>query len=259
MRQIYNALKAGIPVPDYRHFTARLEMASSWLAFGRYQNARDELARLQAEARAAGRDDIAQIARLRSLWVDFVESSSVNGLEHAAKSTDPRLAILSMGAKILLGRVYREKGEIARSDAIFATVKTSGKNRILLYAPPYELAIQEVGLPASAVNPISLASAINTIDRVSGSFSDTWIDVGFRIRPDGSVDQLEVLRTSGQSDWAGPVLKSIRGRRYSASADGQATYRHERYTYTAGYEVATGSRMTRRSPRARVEYFNLDP
>jgi tetratricopeptide (TPR) repeat protein len=257
MRQIYYALKAGISVLDYRHFTARLEMASSDLAFGKYEDARAELARLQADARAAGRDDVAQIAQLRSLWVDYLESGSTGGIEHASRAADPREAILATGAKVLLGRIYREKGDVARSEAIFATIRS--KNRMLLCAPPYELAVHEVGLPPSPNNPIGLASAINALDRVSGSFSDAWMDVGFSIAPDGTVHDVEILKHGSSTDWAAPVLRSIRGRRYSASIDNQPTYRRERYTYTAGYEVSTGSRMRRRSPRARVEYFNLDP
>jgi uncharacterized protein (DUF2267 family) len=66
-RSILHALQAGLPTEDHRHFTARLEIAQSLLAFGRYQEAQTELRTLAGLARAAGRQDVADIAELRRL------------------------------------------------------------------------------------------------------------------------------------------------------------------------------------------------
>ncbi len=97
----------------------------------------------------------------------------------------------------------------------------------------------------------------NVGDRLVDNFDDKWIDVGFWIRPDGRVEALEIVRRRGGASWAEPLLRSIRGRRYAAS-DGASTYRLERYTYTSGYnEYGSGTRTATRSPRARVEYFDL--
>ena len=90
---------------------------------------------------------------------------------------------------------------------------------------------------------------------LSDTFEDTWIDVGFWVLPDGRVTGLEVVRHQSRTDWAEPLLESIAGRVYSAAP--QATYRLERYSYTAGYEQRTGSRLFQRTMAARAEYFDL--
>ena len=104
------------------------------------------------------------------------------------------------------------------------------------------------------MNPMMTASA----NRMSEDFERAWIDVGFWLLPDGRVSGLEVLRRGAEASWAEPLLESIRGRIYSSAAE--ATYRLERYTYMTGYEdstTSTGTRLARRTPRARVEYFDL--
>jgi hypothetical protein len=94
-------------------------------------------------------------------------------------------------------------------------------------------------------------------DGMVDNVEDKWIDVGFWIRPDGRVEDIEIVRHRNESSWAEPLLHSISGRRYSTS-DGSSTYRLERYTYTAGFDdQPRGRRIATRSPRARVEYFDL--
>jgi hypothetical protein len=260
-RQIYNALKQGIPAPDVRHFTARIEMASSYLAFGRYSEARGELAQLEREAHAAGRDDIAQMAELKALWVDYVESpSAISEISKAAQNPDPRKSILAIGAKALLTQIHGEEGKLDR-DSFLASVKTPSTHRVLLFDPPYELATHDT-LPGPELNgslgPSTLTQG-NVLNRLSDTFRDSWIDVDFWIAPDGRVTDLQILRQGSNAGWAAPLLASIRGRRYSVSSDGKPTHRIERYTYTAGYEMRAGSHLMQRSPRARVEYLDLTP
>ena len=96
----------------------------------------------------------------------------------------------------------------------------------------------------------------NLADRMLGNFDDKWIDVGFWVRADGRVEELEIVRRSADASWADPLLASIRGRRYAAGD--AATYRLERYTYTSGFQHNdTGTHISGRSSRARVEYFDL--
>jgi hypothetical protein len=260
-RAIYEALKQGIPVPDVRHFTARIEMASSYLAFGRYNDARDELRALQREARSVGRDDIAQIAEVKKLWIDYVESpSALPEITRSAADTDPKRSIVAGGAKFLLTQINGEEKKLNRDPAI-GTVKTPSTHRVLLFNPPYELATHE-NPPAPGLNGSISASTLtegNVLNRLSDTFRDSWIDVDFLIQPDGRVSDLQIARKGADTGWATPLLQSIRDRRYSESSDGKPTHRLERYTYTAGYEMTTGSHMMRRSPLARVEYMDLTP
>lgn len=266
-REILRSLQTGLPTEDHRHFTARLEIAQSMIAFGQYEQARRALDELAERARAAGREDVAAMAELRAIWVSYLQAphgTARRRLVELSEATDPRRRILSIGAKMLLVRIYSEQGETARADALVAELGRGSERRRLLFSPPYELLQadspaaqrQRVEQVMGTSGGLLLTSDLNQL--IPGNFEDKWIDVGFWIRPDGRIDSMEVLRRRGDDiSWANPLLQSIRGRRYSTTSGGESTYRLERYTYTSGYEMRTGSHTQQRSPRARIEYFDL--
>lgn len=67
-----------------------------------------------------------------------------------------------------------------------------------------------------------------------------------------------MVRSSGDYEfWAKDLLGAIRGRVYSPSPDGAATYRLERYTYTSALGKMSGTRLQARVGHARVEYYDL--
>ncbi|HEV7660883.1 MAG TPA: hypothetical protein VGO55_13675 [Allosphingosinicella sp.] len=255
-RDILRALQAGLPVEDHRHFTARLEIAQSLIAFGQYDQARRALNELAERARAAGRDDVVASAELRGLWLSYLQAptgSAQRELTALSRSADPRRSI---GAKILLVRIYGERGQSARADSLIAELGRSSQRRQLLFNPPFELLTQDLAPTADEV--VRQGRSMDTsIGRNPGNMEDKWIDVAFWIQADGSVTGLEIVRGDGERVWADPLLESIRRRRYSQAAGTEATYRVERYTYTSGMESRAGSRIMQRSPRARVEYFDL--
>lgn len=262
--QILVSLQAGLPVEDHRHFTARLELVQSLEALGRPETARRELRQLAQVARAGGREDVANLGELRLLWMDYMEAPSGPArrrLIEMARWTDPERGLLSHGARVLLIKIYSREGDSARADAIMAEMARAGDApRQLLYQPPYQLA-QQSDIEGNrqrlgaAVNGGRLTD--NLAERLTDTFDDKWIDVGFWVQPDGHVDDLQVLRGGiGSNGWATPLLESIRGRRYSPGE--QPTYRFERYTYTSTlHYTATGSHIPDRVPRARIEYLDL--
>lgn len=256
-RATLRALQTGLPIEDHRHFTARLEIVEQLVAFGQYDQARRDLAELAERAAAAGREDVAIMAELRSLWIAHLQAPGGSQVERSliglSRSSDLRRSI---GAKMLLVRIYGERGQTERADALIAELGRGNVQRQLLYAPPYDMRARDQG-GAQQYSDGTYTSTDTTLARRVGNMEDQWIDVGFWIQPDGQVGNLEIVRSDGARDWASPVLESIRGRRYSRLDGTQATYRLERYTYTSGYEARTGSRIQQRSPRARVEYFDL--
>ncbi|HYD14302.1 MAG TPA: hypothetical protein VEC11_15765 [Allosphingosinicella sp.] len=264
---ILRSLQLGIPREDYRHFTARLEIADLQMAMGNANRARRELGELIAIARANGREDVAVMAELRTIWFDYIVSrqgDSRRRLEAMAAITDPAQRLRQVGATVLLSRMYRANGEAARADALLAALaRRSSPRRRLISSPSYQLAQQEVAdsgdVIASAGGPDATRMAVglgSTIHRIPQNYRDKWIDVGFWVMPDGRVTGLEIVRNgSGVTSWSEPLLEAIRGRVYSRGPE--PTYRLERYTYTAGYREATGTRMMQQSPRARVEYLDL--
>ena len=98
----------------------------------------------------------------------------------------------------------------------------------------------------------------STTKRVAGNFDDMWADISFRITPEGKVDDLRIIRSKGNLNWTRPLLISMAGRRYTPGRPKDpSSVRTERYTYTSGYEVQTGTRTAEHSPKARVEMIDL--
>ena len=259
---ILNALQAGIPQEDHRHFTARFEIAEIQMMSGNFAGARRELQRLIQAARAAGREDVVTFAELRDLQYELVAfpgSDARGRLQQWARLTGPEQRVRSVGAKLILASMYRADGDVARADAILAEVGRDyrgGSRRRLLHSPPYTLMHQGARLPdGTDIADVTTYQASRTLNRLPPNVEDAWVDVGFWILPNGRVSGTEVLRRGADPAWARPLLDAIRGRVYAEAAE--PTYRLERYVYTTGYERVTGSRMAMRSPDGRIEYFDL--
>jgi hypothetical protein len=256
---ILSALQAGIPIEDHRHFTARLELSDVEMLTGRYRSARRELGELAREALAVGRRDVATIAWLRMLWFDYMydpHGSARSELIRRSRLTDPADRIEAVGARILLARIYRSERDDARADALIAEIGRGGSaaHRRLLHDPSYQLNQLEARLEGDQGVDDAIRYG-NTLNRLTVNYEDKWIDVGFWVLPDGHVSGLDIIRRGSGIDWADPLLASIRGRLYSPAPE--ASYRLERYTFTATMQATTGTRMLRHSPRSRVEYLDL--
>ncbi len=241
---ILRTLERGLPREDHRHYTARLEIARIMMQSGRLVVARDQLLTLASHAREAGREDVAVLAELRAVWVSYLmapHGGAVSRLLEMSRDTNPDRRTTATGAKVLLARVYRDRGDVARSDALIAELaRNHSVRRNLIFSPSYEL----------------LSQASEQVE-IPDVYDDQWIDVGFWVQSDGRVEGLEVVRHRGTPDWADPLLRSIGGRMYTPSADGTPSYRLERYTYTAALGRLTGSRLIVHSGSARAEYYDL--
>ena len=259
--EILNTLQAGIPGEDHRHLTARYELAELLMLMGRGRQADRVLDNQIEAARAAGREDVATLARLRRLWyrhIDDPRSGARQQLERLAALSDPARRMETVGAKMLLQRIYRADGDARRADALLAEVGRLGGHsgaRRLLYAPRYSLMEQEVTGDGETTEIEEAVRASNVLNRLPRNLEGMWIDVGFWVMPDGKVSGVEIVRRGAAPGWADSLVQSI-GRREYSTAD-EATYRLERYSLTADYEMATGTRLLQRSPRARVEYLDL--
>ena len=120
---------------------------------------------------------------------------------------------------------------------------------VLLYSPPLALKRSPVQDQGEVGNALRLMATDN--------FDKTWIDVGYWVEGDGRVREVELLRSSGSTEWARQLLASIRQRIYAPLADPGGSYRVERFTYTSLWEQRLGTRIRQRSADARIESLDL--
>lgn len=272
---IYRTLKNGLPSEEVRHFSALMEVAEMMGATRGHERARQYYESIARQARGAGRPDIAALAQLRMLIRHYPPGSARDTrIRRIADAADPAVRAASLEAKLALARMAYERNDLAEAAAIqkqFAAMDI--KRPILIYAPSYEApekapdngGMFAVPLQGSQEGPITKVSVLpyaqwSTTSRIAPSFDDMWVDIGFRITPEGTVAEPKILRSRGDTFWAKPLLASVSGRRYTPGrADDPSSYRLERYTYTSAYERQTGTRLADRSPDGRVEYFDLSP
>ncbi len=284
---IYRTLKLGMPSAEDRKFSALMEVAEMTYRTRGHERARLYYDSIAKQARAVGRPDLAAIAELRSAIRHLPPGSSwqlakineIAGLD----GKDMRAPVLE--AKLALARMAFEKGdEQGAQSALQELSSLNIKRPILVYAPPFMVAGSqsspgEMARPMQfdTVTKIDVPDNLPSTARRAGStesfgpktfasyhmplnVEDEWMDVGFRITPEGRVADLKVLRRSGDNGWAPPLLNSIAGRRYTPGKDNdRASMRVERYTYTSGLEKGATTRVAVHSPKGRVEYFDLTP
>jgi hypothetical protein len=251
---IKRALRQGLQRGDVRLIGADLEVAGMYAALGRTESARQKYEEAAEDSARIGRPDLAAIARLRLAWLTAMEGHipyARRELEAIAADRSPETKAARLSALVLLARLDRTAGKTASSDSLIAELRAADFPRpVLLFAPQIKLNWRMLDGDENVASRRDLASQ---------NFEDHWVDIGFRVTPEGHASDIEILRSKGRTTWAEPVLASIAGRIYSPVSGGDAdgTYRVERYTFTALWEESTGSHLRTRSPNARVEYMDL--
>jgi hypothetical protein len=250
---IKRALKEGLPKTDPQLVAADLEIANMQASVGRTFEARDTYAAAAKDAEKIDRPDLASMARLRLAWLEQIDGDTDlarRKLRAIADDRRPETNVARLSALILLARLDRKEGKAGSSTALIDELRGARLPKpVLLYSPPVET-------PGRAVPKGEIGSVTRLMP--TQSFEDRWIDVGFWVTPDGRVSEPEVLRNSGTTGWAKPLMDSIAGRIYSPTAGNlDGTYRVERYTFTSLWTDRTGSRLRDRSQAARIEYLDL--
>ena len=268
--EMHRTLSDAFPKSDPRVIDADLEWADMYAAFGRVDRSRQVFKEAERQAEAAGRPDLAGIARVREAWLD-VASGDVwlarQKLEKLAANRSPSGSLQRVAAMVLLARLDRTQGKLDSSNALADEMRAMhARQPLLLFAPKVDL---EPRLPegdATAGGPISGSDGGASLAHFSASpltmmatdnFDDRWIDVGFWITPEGKVRDAEILRSRGPLNWTKQLLASIGGRVYTPTEDAGGSYHVERYSYTSRYLTMTGSHIRQRSPNARIEYVDL--
>jgi hypothetical protein len=243
------ALAAGLPKDDVRLIAADLEIAAMYTSVRDLDEAERTYKAVEREAEALGRKDIAGAARVRQAWLldvgglGWLARQELKRIAADAREAEPNRA----SARALLASLKPGGRKAEGQEAIAGAARgAEGQAPILLYQPRIEL---------RDVPMMETGSTLRLV--ATENFDDRWIDVGFRVTPEGKVADLQVLRSHGPTDWSPQLLKAIAGRLYSRSANPEGSPRVERYTFTSRWMAVTGSRMRQRSPNPRIEYLDL--
>lgn len=262
-----DTLKGALKSTDYRLFGAEIEVADSRMKLGYLEEASGKYLDIERLALKAGLPQVAAIARLRDLSLrvqraevektTFRKKEALDEIDmflNAPTDGNDKFKII---AEVLRSRLDRTDGNSETANKLIARYAAMGgtDQPVLLYSTPIKMN------EAQAVRAMAGGSDLNRIG--TQVVENRWVDIGFWIGVDGKVDEPEILRNKGDTDWADVVLKSIKTRVYAplkAEADNSTlgVYAIERYSLTAQYENdVTGSRIRQRSPVARIKRTDL--
>jgi hypothetical protein len=262
-----DTLKGALQSNDYRVFGAEIEVADSRMKLGYLDEASDKYLQIERLALTAGLPQVAAIARLRDLSLRvqraevektaFRRKDALDGIDmflNAPTGGDDKFKIV---AEVLKSRLDRAGGNSETADKLIARYAAMGgtDQPVLLYSKPIKMN------EAQAARAMAGGSDLNRIG--TQVVEKRWVDIGFWIGVDGKVDEPEILRNKGDTDWADVVLKSIKTRIYAPlKTEGDnstfGVYAIERYSLTAQYENdVTGTRVRQRSPVAKIERMDL--
>ena len=247
-------LKTGLPDEDVRIIGADFEVAGMQASMNRLDPARTTYKMIEKKALAIGRTDLAMQARIREAWLSYLENDLATArkkLTRIRENQGPDARIGRLSALVLLARLDRNEGKAGSSDELIRELKQAGFTKpTLIYSPPIDLGVSRTGEGEMGSTTRLLAT---------DTFDDKWVDIAFWVKPDGRVEDVEILRQQGPSDWVKPVLASIQGRIYSPLSDtaGNGVFRVERYSYTSFWTTVTGTRLRQRSAAPRIEFLDL--
>jgi tetratricopeptide (TPR) repeat protein len=262
-----DTLKSALKPDDYRVFGAEIEVADSRLKLGYLEEAKDKYIAIEKLARAKEMPQVAAIAKLRelSLLVQVADNQKTAfARKEANEAIDAYLAAPTVGAEqfkivaeVMKSRMDRSAGNTDTTDKLIARYAALGgtDRPVLIHANPIKMNEAQAARAAAGGSDLN-RRGMQVVDK-------RWVDIGFWISADGKVDEPEIIREEGNTDWTDVVIKSIKSRIYAplkAEKDGTSpgVYAVERYTLTAQFEDdTTGTRIRQRSPVAKIERIDL--
>lgn len=262
-----DTLKGALKPNDYRIFGAEIEVADSRLKLGYLEEASDKYLEIEQRALKAGLPQVAAIARLRDLSLRvqraetektaFRRKDAVDSIDLFLKEPTGGAEEFKIVAEVLKSRMDRNGGNSDTTDKLIARYAAMGgtERPVLLHSKPVEMN------EAQAARALAGGSDLNRIG--TQVVEKRWVDIGFWIGADGKVDEHEILRNQGNTDWTDVVLKAIKTRIYAplkveTAGTTPGIYAIERYSLTAQYENdVTGTRIRQRSPIAKIERTDL--
>lgn len=262
-----DTLRDHLPVDDPNTLRAELDLGDSRLKMGYPDEAEQKYLKMERHALDKGRPQIAATARIRYLSLLVLKAQSSPSDDWRAKlarkeiakyvaNPTPGAEKYALAGELLELRLDRAMGIQKSTDALIARMIAEGgmERPALLYAPTIEQNEDDI---------LRAERSGNAHHRELMANVDKWVDIGFWVNDAGRVEEAEILRNQGSTEWADILLRSIGGRLYvpAASSSGarQRFFMIERYTRTAGWERKTGSHLRQRASVPRIERLDLTP
>lgn len=242
-------LKNGFSADDPQVLSQRLLVGDAFLKDYRLDGAREVYAEVAKRARRAGEFDVEGQALLRTAVLEAALAGVDPGYRVRARraiarieaTREPELATFREAAAEL--RVQLDPAAAPHRATI---ASKAGDPPTLVYAPP----IDYVYAPRSTLG----------LYLQYGSADPEWADVAFRIAADGTVFDVETLRTSDHftGDWLNLARDALAKRRYRPLAPADSGMRRvERYSFFYDRARSTNSRVTSRANDAKIEITDL--
>ena len=262
LHAVVRSLEDGLPADSADVLLGRLEVGDMHLNVANLRQAELSYERTERAAREAGLPGIAALARLRTAWFFHLTGDTRRARRELAEMiASPGTgaiegSIYRQAARVVLTRIARAEGDREAVDALIAEMarEAPGEHLTLIWSPP--LGAGRAGRVFADEPRLALAQI------PSEGFAGRWADIGYWVRPDGTVYDAEVLRVEGSATWTDLVLRSIAGRLYAPFADEPGSpgrYRIERFTYTSDWVRPSGTRIRTRSGVPRIESLDLTP
>lgn len=259
-----DALKEGLSAEDPRVLTARLEVGDMIAQFNQIDAAVRVYQQVEKQAATLGLTDQRFTAAMRTalLYSRYALSGAakyrddaITALDHVIAETEARFGSRIEMAKVLRARLLARNGEAGAIDRLVADFQPTNGTQAqqLLYAAPID---------ATAIFNTGEFDSLRLTNRPFDDVDGQWIDVGFRIGPDGRVSDATVVRQGENVHgvWPAKIIAAINQRRYApraADAPPVSAQRLERYTLTSRWTTKTGSRLRIRSQAPQIEVLDL--
>lgn len=251
-----SALRAGLASDDPRILAQRMRIADVFARQGRLYAAVAMYDRIGRDAAVAGQSVMRGRAMFGAAKLYAVAASLDPAFAEEARhriaavqqSSEPELQPFKDGTIALRARVAELAGRAKDFHAAVADAQAVRSADAVLISTP------RVDLQAIADGSVGVGFAYDA--------KDQWVDLGFRIAPDGSVRDIVAQRSGARADkaWIAYMERNVAQRRYlplAQAPDGPGLLRMERFLLVSDLGGSTRSRIRRAVGVPRVETVDL--
>lgn len=263
-----DTLKGGLGKEDPRTLVAEISVGDSRAKLGQPDDAERIYKKIEKRAIKLGQPRVAMFARMRLALLsqsrydaekrEFWREEMMERLHDIRDNPLPGGEEFKLVAEVMLAKLDRKAGNADSTEALVKRfAENGGVNRpVLLFTEPLR---SDAELDREANRASNVTARLTTMNR----FEPQWVDIGFWINPEGRVEEIDILRSEGNTDWAKRIASNISKRIYAPLKQDGSTpgfYMIERYTLTARFaDSTTGTRLRKREPIERIERIDLTP